>query len=152
VQFLSGNWPQIVRRGRGLSEWPCENANATVGSGDVDHKCDSRDSRVARSPHRWKERRCKVRKGRTELRVRKSICKINQQLFDHRLHLGEGYSSAQIVTGALDSIPCLLITEGQAEQFSDFETRFGWERRKLVAKIAAPPDAGVPYGWRVRQW
>ncbi|PYV71488.1 MAG: hypothetical protein DMG97_16085 [Acidobacteria bacterium] len=37
-----------------------------------------------------KSGRCKVRKGRTELRVRKSICKINQQLFDHRLHLGGG--------------------------------------------------------------
>ena len=37
-----------------------------------------------------KSGRCKVRKRHTELRVRKSICKINQQLFDHRLHLGGG--------------------------------------------------------------
>ena len=102
-----------------------------------------------------KSGRSKVRKRHTELRVRKSICKINQQLFDHRLHLGGGleYHSDCAVREHSTQYCDLLITEGQAEQRSDFETRFGWECRKLVAKIAAlPPDAGVPYGWRVRQW
>ena len=70
-----------------------------------------------------KSGRCKVRKRHTELRVRKSICKINQQLFDHRLHLGGGL-----------------------EHHSDCAVREHSTANWLPKSRLFPPDAVVPYG------
>lgn len=54
VQFLSGIGLRLFEEAEDYRSSYARTVR--VGSGDVDHKCDSRDSRVARSPHRRKER------------------------------------------------------------------------------------------------